>query len=165
MVFLHWPESHRPHQTFCRLEQVWPIGTECLCRNYEDIALCVDAKKKGCCAVTRFYISRNLWCSTRADRNTDRQTDRASFNTLDGSVWQSKEEENQEQRTWPASNGSIWCLLCPLQPSDRFNSSCHALLAFYLLVQKARNMRSSPPKSNFLNFTIYVKMYHLSPSP
>lgn len=46
-VFLHCQGSHHPYQTFCRLEQVWQLGTECffMCSNWEDIALCVDVKR------------------------------------------------------------------------------------------------------------------------
>ena len=52
-VFLHCRESRHPSQTFCRLEQVWPIGKAffCVCHSYES-AFCVDVKKKKKFAVT-----------------------------------------------------------------------------------------------------------------
>ena len=46
-VFLYCREIRHPSQTFCRLEQVWPIGRACflVCHSYEDSALCVGVKK------------------------------------------------------------------------------------------------------------------------
>ena len=68
-VFPHCLESRHPSQTFCSLEQVWPIGRACfhVCHSYEDSALFVDVKKtkKKCYDVTSFCTSKNLWGSPR----------------------------------------------------------------------------------------------------
>ena len=47
-VFLHCWESDPLYQTFSHLEQVWSTETKCffVCHSYEDIALCIDVKKK-----------------------------------------------------------------------------------------------------------------------